>query len=191
MEISCFSDTATPTSGNEFKLEIEPICLSVQVCLLMSSQSHNQNDEARRSVTNPMVGASRRSKALRILVVEDHTDTRRVLEKFLQSLGHRTQSAGDIQQALNLAAADAHFDLLLSDIRLPDGDGWELLRKLDSAGWRPSQAIAISGWGNENDLAKSKRAGFYTHIVKPFAPEVLEAALGEVAKAIHPDFKVD
>jgi two-component system, NtrC family, response regulator PilR len=49
------------------------------------------------------------------------------------------------------SAADSRFDLLLSDLRLPDGNGWDLLRRLEEAGWRPTHAIAISGWGSETD----------------------------------------
>ena len=93
-------------------------------------------------------------------MVEDHPDTRRALEMFLQLLGHQTKLAADIKEALQMAAAGGRFDLLLSDLRLPDGNGWDLLRRLVEAGWRPKHAIAISGWGSETDLAKSKSAGF-------------------------------
>jgi two-component system response regulator PilR (NtrC family) len=75
-----------------------------------------------------MAGAPR---SLSILVVEDHPDTRRALEMFLQLLGHQTKLAADIKEALETAAAGSHFDLLLSDLRLPDGNGWELLRRLE------------------------------------------------------------
>ena len=93
------------------------------------------------------------TRSLSILVVEDHPDTRRALEMFLQLLGHQTKLAADIKEALEMAAAGSRFDLLLSDLRLPDGNGWDLLRRLEEAGWRPKHAIAISGWGSETDLA--------------------------------------
>jgi DNA-binding response OmpR family regulator len=83
-----------------------------------------------------------------------------------------------------MAAAGRRFDLLLSDLRLPDGNGWDLLRRLKEAGWRPKHAIAISGWGSETDLAESKSAGFQAHLIKPLAPEVLKTALEGVATAI-------
>jgi CheY-like chemotaxis protein len=70
------------------------------------------------------------SRSLSILVVEDHPDTRRALEMFLQLLGHQTKLAADIKEALEMAAAGRHFDLLLSDLLLPDGNGWDLLRRL-------------------------------------------------------------
>jgi CheY-like chemotaxis protein len=123
-------------------------------------------------------------RSLSILVVEDHPDTRRALEMFLQLLGHQTKLAADIKEALETAAASSHFDLLLSDLRLPDGNGWDLLRRLEGAGWRPKHAIAISGWGSETDLAKSKSAGFQAHLIKPLAPEALKMALEDLAKEI-------
>ena len=122
--------------------------------------------------------------SLSILVVEDHPDSRRGLEMFLQLLGHQTKLAADLKEALQMAAAGSRFDLLLSDLRLPDGNGWDLLRRLEEAGWRPKHAIAISGWGSETDLAKSKNAGFQAHLIKPLAPEALKTTLEGVATAI-------
>lgn len=124
------------------------------------------------------------TRSLSILVVEDHPDTRRALEMFLQLLGHQTKLAAGIKEALEMAAAGSCFDLLLSDLRLPDGNGWDLLRRLEEAGWRPKHAIAISGWGSETDLDRSKSAGFQAHLIKPLAPEALKIALDGVAKEI-------
>ena len=132
--------------------------------------------------TGALTGAA--SRSLSILVVEDHHDTRRALEMFLQLLGHQTKLAADIKEALEMAAAGSRFDLLLSDLRLPDGNGWDLLGRLEGAGWRPKHAIAISGWGSEADLAKSKSAGFQAHLIKPLAPEALKMALDGVANEI-------
>jgi CheY-like chemotaxis protein len=125
------------------------------------------------------------SRILHILVVEDHTDTRRGMELFLQALGHWTQVAVGMQAALDLAArSDTRFDLLLSDLRLPDGNGWDLLLRLEEAGCRPQRAIAISGWSSESDMAKSKSAGFQWHLVKPVNPNTLEAVLVKAAEEI-------
>jgi CheY-like chemotaxis protein len=123
------------------------------------------------------------SRILHILVVEDHADTRRGMELFLQALGHWTQVAVGVQAALDLAArSDTRFDLLLSDLRLPDGNGWDLLRRLEAAGCPPQRAIAISGWSSETDVAKSISAGFQGHLVKPVNPNTLEAVLAKAAE---------
>src|SRR5262245_18864691 len=73
----------------------------------------------------------RSPRILHILLVEDHDDTRWGMELFLRTHGHRAQVAAGVQEALDLAATfDTRFDLLLSDLRLPDGNGWDLLRRL-------------------------------------------------------------
>jgi CheY-like chemotaxis protein len=123
---------------------------------------------------------------LYILVVEDHADSRRMLELFLNALGHKVESARNIQQTLDLLVTGGKgFDLLLSDLRLPDGDGWDLMRRLEEAGCRPPQAIALSGWGSSDDITKSRKAGFQAHLVKPAAPQALRAALKAAAEAIQ------
>jgi CheY-like chemotaxis protein len=123
-------------------------------------------------------GQAQRPHTLRVLVVEDHPDTLRALEIFLRALGHRPELAQNMQQALQLGSDERQkFDLLLSDIRLPDGDGWELLLKLREQGCAPERAIALSGWSSQEDLMKSKAVGFEAHLIKPLMPAVLEAAL--------------
>ena len=134
-----------------------------------------------------MGNAKRRPRtSLRILVVEDHADTRRGLQIFLNAVGYEAHFAGSIGEALSAAAAsDEAFDVLLSDLRLPDGSGWELLQRLRESGREPRRAVALSGWGSDNDLAKSQSAGFHVHLVKPPAPEALEAALRDAADAVQ------
>ena len=86
-------------------------------------------------------------------------------------------------QALDLVISENKaFDLLLSDISLPDGDGWELLRRLSEAGLRPRRAIAISGRCSVQDLARSQEAGFDRHFCKPVEMAVLEAIFREAAE---------
>jgi len=127
----------------------------------------------------------RSPRILHILLVEDHDDTRGRMELFLRAHGHRARVAAGVQEALDLAATlGTRFDLLLSDLRLPDGNGWDLLRRLAQGGWRPQQAVAVSGWGSDTDVAKSKSAGFGTHLVKPITPQVLEAVLARVTEVI-------
>ena len=119
-------------------------------------------------------------EALNILVVENHTDTRRSLQVLLRTLGHRASGAESIVAAL-ARAGRRRFDLLLSDILLPDGDGWELLARLEAQGCRPAHAVAMSGLGQPGEVARSRAAGFELHLVKPFAPEALEPVLRRAA----------
>ncbi|MGI9115547.1 MAG: hypothetical protein DLM52_08720 [Chthoniobacterales bacterium] len=121
-------------------------------------------------------------KTPRIIVVEDHADTAEGLRRFLTRIGYKVYIAPDVASARALAKA-VEFDVLLSDIRLPDGTGWELMRELSRE--QPDvRGIAISGFNSEDDVARSKRVGFIDHIAKPLAPEELTAAL-ESAVAQH------
>lgn len=110
-------------------------------------------------------------KSLRILLVEDHEDTRRAMERLLVRWGHVVHCAGDVAQALEIASAN-EFDLLLSDLGLPDGTGAGLLMKLRER--NPLRAVAMSGYGEQTDLAGTKAAGFDEHLVKPIAIDRLK-----------------
>lgn len=115
----------------------------------------------------------------RVFIVENHEDTLRYLVKFMQSQGWEVRSAQSVGDAL---AALEGWDpkVLISDLGLPDGNGWELMEQLRERGQHPF-AIAMSGFGMFSDIQRSKRAGYTHHLTKPFMPEDLEKALREVA----------
>ena len=117
------------------------------------------------------------NQPLTFFVVENHQDTLDAIRMFLQAQGHKVETAPDMASALKLAPQTA-FDVLISDIGLPDGDGWELMKQLRAI--MPLKAIAMSGYGMRADLEKSKAAGFAAHLIKPFGPAELEAALQKV-----------
>ena len=75
--------------------------------------------------------------------------------------------------------------MLLSDIGLPDGDGWELLRRLQPQLPRPIYAVAMSGLGLPTSQQRSKDAGYRHHLLKPFKVTELDAILEEAARE-HP-----
>jgi hypothetical protein len=117
-------------------------------------------------------------KPLRILLVEDHVDTARAMRQLLRADGHAVQLAGDIATALKLSSTH-EFDLLLSDLGLPDGDGVDLMRALRREG-SSVRGIALSGYGQDQDLVRSKEAGFAAHLIKPFNPQGLRDAIALV-----------
>jgi two-component system, chemotaxis family, CheB/CheR fusion protein len=100
----------------------------------------------------------------RILLVEDHPDTARIMLRLLRADHHDVEWAGNIESALR-AAAENPFDVVVSDLGLPDGSGLELMRQLRSK--YGLKGIALSGYGMEEDLRKSKEAGFVEHLTKP------------------------
>jgi CheY-like chemotaxis protein len=116
---------------------------------------------------------------VKILLVEDNPDTLRLLKRLLCAMGHEVNSAASVQGALEAAAEP--FDLLISDIGLPDGSGWELMRQLNST--RPIKGVALSGFGTEEDLRKSREAGFITHLVKPIDVSRLEQVIEQITAA--------
>ena len=125
--------------------------------------------------------ASRRRQGRRILLVEDHEDTNRSLTKLLRLRGYEVESADTIEGALALAAT-AQFDVLVSDIGLPDGTGIDLINRLRSD--RPPFAIALTGFGMEDDLRKTQDAGFDHHLVKPIDVNKLDLLIQENASAL-------
>ena len=96
----------------------------------------------------------------------------------LQELGHTVFVADTMSRALREVPA-ANCDVLISDIGLPDGDGWQLLARLDLP--KPLYAIAMSGYGMTSDRMRSKAAGFRHHLVKPMDLEQIESILCDAA----------
>lgn len=117
-------------------------------------------------------------RSLRILLVEDHADTARVMMKILMASGHTVTQANCVADALQLAG-EREFDLLISDIGLPDGTGLDLMRSLRNT----IQGIALSGFGMEEDIRKSKEAGFAEHITKPLNLRVLIDTIDRVTSS--------
>ena len=117
------------------------------------------------------------SRPLRILLVDDHQDTCTALERLLVRRGHLVAAAHNVRSAMEAAARNP-FDLLISDIALPDGTGTELMAYLRAIS--PLPGIAISGFGMNGDIEKSIEAGFSEHLVKPVKMENLEAAIDRV-----------
>ncbi|MDZ4401167.1 ATP-binding protein [Prosthecobacter sp.] len=110
----------------------------------------------------------------RILLVEDHADSARQLTRLLMREGHEVTGAAAVAEAMQLA--DKHtFDLLVSDLGLPDGSGIDLMRHL--AAHHPMPGIALSGYGMEEDVKASLAAGFQLHLTKPVDWPDLKAAI--------------
>jgi PAS domain S-box-containing protein len=129
----------------------------------------------------PLAGADRpKTSARRILLVEDHDQTRHTLTRLLTSRGHEVAAAETASQARDLARTFA-YDLVLTDLGLPDGNGHELMMELQQL--RPAcQGIALSGYGMEGDIQRSRAAGFELHLTKPVDIGVLENALRQASE---------
>lgn len=117
-------------------------------------------------------------KPLRVLIVEDSAENAEALKRFLEAEGHEVFIATDVNSAFRLAH-QVKFDVLLSDLALPDGDGWRLMQRLSLEG--PIRALAMSGNNTAADVARSLSVGFLDHLAKPISPERLTAALDRAA----------
>jgi CheY-like chemotaxis protein len=122
------------------------------------------------------------SRKLRILLVDDHGDTVEMLKLILESEGHEVHTAGDVATALE-AASLAPFDLLLSDLGLPDRSGLDLMRELRALG-RKMPSIALSGYGHDRDIEQSRAAGFSEHVVKPADPRFLLRTIDKLVRRL-------
>ncbi len=114
--------------------------------------------------------------SLRVFIVENHPDTLLYLRRYLEQQGHTVHVAQDMTSAL-AKWPTLEVELLISDIGLPDGDGWELLRRLGTDG--RFLAVAMSGCGANADKAKSRAVGYRHHLIKPFLPDELDLILEE------------
>jgi CheY-like chemotaxis protein len=116
-------------------------------------------------------------RSLQVLVVEDHHPTLTALTRLLEKEGHVVTSASRIQDAISASSRQC-FDVLISDLGLPDGSGVELVRYLRSSS-HLGPAIALSGLGMDEDIQASRAAGFDRHLVKPVDWQQLRATISE------------
>jgi signal transduction histidine kinase len=116
------------------------------------------------------------TRTFRVLLVEDHADTRETLRRVLELDGHQVQEAADGLRGIELALG-SRPEIIIIDIGLPGLDGFEVARRLRAALGEGPLLIALTGYGQAEDLRLSRAAGFDVHLVKPVSPEQLAAAL--------------
>ncbi len=138
----------------------------------------------------PTVRSSNESQILRlsgklprrILLVDDHADTRQTLERLLTRAGYEVTTADCVSAALRQAQI-SQFDLLVSDIGLPDGTGYDLMAELHGRFGLPG--IAFSGYGMEDDVKRSLAVGFSAHLTKPIDFDRLKEEMSKALAAHH------
>ena len=113
----------------------------------------------------------------RILVVDDNEDSAEMMSMLLTAWGQEARVAFDGHQALDLAR-DFKPEIVLLDLGMPRMDGYETARQLRSEPWAKNTVlVAVTGWGHESDLQRTREAGFQHHLVKPVSPSVLRAMI--------------
>jgi CheY-like chemotaxis protein len=157
--------------GTTFLIHL-PVLPQTEAALASPPRERAQKIEP---VVHPQSGRSRR-----VLLVEDHKPTSAALSHLLVRRNYTVVETGCVAEALG-AAGREQFDLLISDIGLPDGDGYELMTQLH--GRHGLVGIALTGYGMEEDVSRSQAAGFVAHLTKPVTVQALDRALS----AAHPD----
>ncbi len=172
-EISAFS--AGRDQGSTFRVDLPLAVIGVG-----SETAPIKPESAPTQTPFPFVATKTESGARhRILLVEDHAPTRTMLQHLLKQRSFEVVTDESAGGALTLARAGA-FDLIVSDVGLPDRSGYDLMAELRSL-YPNLPGIALSGYGMEDDLARSRAAGFSAHLVKPVTIGLLEDAIATVA----------
>jgi len=113
---------------------------------------------------------------IRVLVVDDNVDAADMLSEFLKLAGYQTRVAYDGRSAVEMAEMLEPAVVLL-DLGLPYLSGFEVARRLDLCLGGSACLIALTGWGQEEDLQRTREAGFDEHLTKPVDPERLLARI--------------
>lgn len=117
-------------------------------------------------------------RSLRLLVVEDHVDSAELLAELLENHGHSVRVATNASDAFALAS-EHPFDVVVSDVGLPDASGYELMQRLRER--FAMKGIAVTGAGRAADIEKGREAGFSAHLTKPVSFRKLQEALQQLA----------
>jgi CheY-like chemotaxis protein len=121
---------------------------------------------------------------LRLLIVEDDLDTRELLTFMLEECGAKVISVGSAREAIDILTTST-IDVLVSDIAIPDDDGYELMRQvrlLSNEKSRAVPAVALTAYATEEDRKRALAAGFQLHLAKPVEPNQLIAAISHLAR---------
>jgi CheY-like chemotaxis protein len=122
----------------------------------------------------------------RILIVDDNRDSADTLQLLLRILGNDTRTANDGEEAVTAATA-FRPDVILLDIGLPKLNGYEACRRIRAQPWgKGILVIALTGWGQADDIRRSHEAGFDHHMVKPVDPNALMTLLAGLSDAVRP-----
>jgi hypothetical protein len=116
-------------------------------------------------------------RSCRVLLVEDHADTATVITLLLKKFGHVVDCADSVASGLSMYEPDKH-DIVLSDLGLPDGSGIDFVQKLRETSTVP--AVALTGYGMEEDVKRCLDAGFNAHLTKPLNFVELNTLIGKL-----------
>lgn len=159
-----------PDLGSTFTIRLPMLCASE------TPLSHHDFS------AGPIAGGLPSLQGLRILVVDDDADARNLLRRLLEHYGSTVLTASSVAEALDLFKS-SRPDIILSDIAMPDRDGYALIREVRAASEIP--AIAITAYARPDDRVRTIRAGFSFHLAKPVEPAELVALIHGLTRLSH------
>jgi signal transduction histidine kinase len=162
--------------GSTFTITL-PWAGSARSAARLDQVDANRSAHADLGSIPPMLASKGRRK---VLLVEDHEPTRKTLEMLLTRRRYDVAASASIAGARALAK-DQKFDVLISDIGLPDGTGFDLMKEMRLHYEIPG--IALTGYGMEEDIERSQDAGFFMHLIKPVHVQSLDKALAQLPPA--------
>jgi PAS domain S-box-containing protein len=157
------------------KLEVESPGLGKGSTFTVTFPTSDPAEKPRETTGTPSVSRGK----VKLLLLEDHADTARALSRLLENRGYRTQIAPTVAAALE-AVDQTEFDLLLCDLGLPDGTGMDFIGKIRRE--RKTPAIALTGFGMQQDVDRARQAGFDAHLTKPVNMQKLEATIWQLLR---------
>jgi PAS domain S-box-containing protein len=174
--IALHNGAITATSDGPGKGAVFTVRIPLQSCLEPGLETTAKGVQKGRSLSG-----------IRVLLVDDDTDTRDMMLEFLTSTGAITIAAASASAALE-ALAESRPDVIVSDIGMPVEDGYSLIRKVralspEQGGQIP--ACALTGWNSASERQRAITAGYQMHVTKPADPDRLISAIYSLAKGIH------
>jgi CheY-like chemotaxis protein len=150
-------------------------------CFTVELSTIGSGTDAAGCQSNESSAGQGHAKPVRILLVDDHRDTLKVMQRLLEACGHHVEVAMSVADAAR-AARETVFDLLISDIGLPDGTGLDVIQavRVTNPGL---PGIALTGYGMEQDHRSSIAAGFAAHLTKPVDLGCLENTIRQLTSA--------
>ena len=139
-----------------------------------SNRAHARGKRKPSRGTRPVRhGRGSRSLPRRVLVVDDVADVTEMIALFLQHAGYDVATAESASSALRVAG-EKRFDVIISDIGMPEMNGYELAERLrGSTNYQGIPMIAVTGYSEYDDRIRALQAGFNAHLTKPIDPDIL------------------
>jgi signal transduction histidine kinase/ActR/RegA family two-component response regulator len=168
--------------GAAFMVHLPVQAISTSIAARIAATREGEQDSGAQAGADGRVPAAIRLDGLRILAVDDEADARRLVGKVLAEAGASIVVAGSVREAIT-ALKTEKFQVLLSDLGLPDEDGFDLIRQVRDAGYTAQQlpAVALTAFANKAHAHNALSGGFQVHVPKPVDPGELIAVVASLA----------